>query len=31
MRKEAENKGGLILPTETHSAIMDELEQRGEA
>jgi hypothetical protein len=28
-RKEAEKKGARILPTETHSAIMDELDERA--
>ena len=29
-RKEAEKKGARILPAEKHSAIMDELDERGE-
>ena len=29
-RKEAEKKGARILPADVHSAIMDELDERGE-
>ena len=31
MRKDAELKGGRTVPAEVHSAIMDELDMRGEA